>query len=231
VFLTRDYADAHYQARRERLIVIGMTCARPGRFCFCSSMGVDPMGAEAADVVLYQASDGYDWEPVTDTGRSLTGLLEDLLSAAGDVVREPAVGCQLQVRVDGLSEKLSGLFTDQAWDDLSSRCINCGICTYVCPSCHCFDIQVKNRGQEGSRFRCWDSCMYPEYNLMAGGHNTRASKRDRFRNRFLHKLEFFRERYGTFSCSGCGRCLVMCPNGISIVSVINRFGEVDPDVS
>jgi ferredoxin len=73
--------------------------------------------------------------------------------------------------------------------------------------------------------------MYPEYNLMAGGHNTRASKRDRFRNRFLHKLEFFRERYGTFSCSGCGRCLVMCPNGISIVSVINRFGEVDPDVS
>ena len=157
--------------------------------------------------------------------------MDGLLADAGDFARQPAAGCQLELRTRDLPARLSGLFDHPVWDELSSRCINCGICTYVCPSCHCFDIQVENRGQSGSRFRCWDSCMYQEYNLMAGGHNPRANKRDRFRNRFLDKLEFFPERYGSFGCSGCGRCVALCPNGISIVSIINRLGEVNADVS
>ncbi|MCX5780977.1 MAG: 4Fe-4S dicluster domain-containing protein, partial [Firmicutes bacterium] len=101
------------------------------------------------------------------------------------------------------------------------------ICTYSCPTCYCFDIQVKNWGEEGYRFRCYDSCMYKEYSLMAGGHNPREASVERFRNRFLHKLQFFNERYGTPLCTGCGRCIVVCPAGISIVSIINEIKEAE----
>jgi ferredoxin len=230
VFLTRGYVDANYQARREHLTVIGRVCAQPGPFCFCSSMGVDPMGADGADVLLYENPDEFGWEPVTAKGQALTDRFGYLLAEKTDFKKPSPAACRLTVEVQGLPGKLSGLFEHPVWDELAARCINCGVCTYICPTCHCFDIQVENHGNEGFRFRCWDSCMYPEYNLMAGGHNPREGKRDRFRQRFLHKLEFLKERYGIFGCTGCGRCVAMCPNGNNIVAVINKLKEVPADV-
>jgi ferredoxin len=137
---------------------------------------------------------------------------------------------QTQVDYEGVAEKLKGMFEHPIWEDLSSNCQNCGICTYVCPSCHCFDIQVKSWGEEGYRFRCWDSCMYGEYTAEAGGGNPRPTTKERFRNRFLHKLEFFSERYGYPLCTGCGRCIVACPTGINIVNIINEVKEASVDV-
>ncbi len=230
VFLRRGYVDTNYKARRDGLTVIGRDCLQPGPFCFCDSMGVDPMGADGADVLLHETTEEFGWEPLTEKGQALTLRLNDLLTEK-ELIRPESAGCRLEVNVAGLPEKLRGMFDSPVWDELSTFCMNCGVCTYICPVCHCFDIQVMNNGSSGCRFRCWDSCMYPEYNLMAGGHNPREGKRDRFRNRFLHKLEFFQERYGSFGCSGCGRCLVTCPHSLNMVLVINRLGEVKVDAS
>lgn len=227
VFLTRGYDDIAYKTRRDSLTIIANACYKPGPNCFCESMGVSPTEIESADVILREYSEeGYVWEAKTAKGEEITALIADFLEE--EEVKLPELEPFLrQVEYDGVAEKLKGMFEDPIWDRLSAPCQNCGICTYVCPTCYCFDIQVKTWGDEGYRFRCWDSCMYREYTQMAGGHNPRELSKERFRNRFLHKLQFFPERYGPSLCTGCGRCIVACPVGINIATIIQDIKEAE----
>ncbi len=225
VFRTRGYEDGYYQARRDNTVFIAQACYVPGPNCFCNAMGVDPL-RPAADVIIHDLGSAYAWEPLSARGEELTKLLGDLLNEQ-EVKLPEAKPFARQVSYDGLAEKLKDMFEHPIWERLSDPCQNCGICTYVCPTCYCFDIQVKTFGEEGYRFRCWDSCMYREYTLMAGGHNPREASMERFRNRFLHKLEFYKERYGDPLCIGCGRCLIACPAGISIVKIMEELKEVE----
>ncbi|MBO4352620.1 MAG: 4Fe-4S dicluster domain-containing protein, partial [Eggerthellaceae bacterium] len=124
-------------------------------------------------------------------------------------------------------DKLEGMYDHPIWDNLSIKCLNCGTCTYVCPTCHCFDISQENRRKDGVRFRCWDSCMFSEYTAMAGGHNPRPEKLERVRNRFMHKLNFFERRYGISLCVGCGRCVEKCPVALDITRLIDEIGATN----
>lgn len=225
VFRTRGYEDGFYRARRDNTVFISQACYEPGPNCFCNAMGVDPL-RPAADVIIHDMGNAYAWEPLSAKGEEITKLLGDLLKEQ-DAKLPDAKPFTRKVNYEGLAEKLKGMFEHPIWERLSDPCQNCGICTYVCPTCYCFDIQVKTFGEEGYRFRCWDSCMYREYTLMAGGHNPRETSMERFRNRFLHKLEFFKERYGNPLCIGCGRCLIACPAGISIVKIMEELKEVE----
>ena len=226
VFLTMGYVDSLYQARRENTTIVANACYKPGTNCFCSAMGLNPTEPANADVIIRDSGDAYIWESKTSKGESLTTALSSLLEDK-QVAAPQLQAFKQQVDYEGVPGKLKGMFEDQLWEELSQTCQTCGICTYVCPSCYCFDIQVKSWGEEGYRFRCYDSCMYSEYTQMAGGHNPRGDGRERFRNRFLHKLQFFKERYGKPLCTGCGRCIVACPAGISIARIINQIKEAD----
>lgn len=225
VFLTRGYEDTFYKKRRENTVFIANACYNPGRHCFCDSMGVNFAEPELADVILREYNEGYVWEVKTDKGEKVTGLLTDVIEE-NDVNLSVSKACTLKVDYEGVDKKLKGMFEHHMWERFSEPCQTCGICTYICPTCHCFDIQVKAWGEEGYRFRCWDSCMYREYTQMAGGHNPRETAKERFRNRFLHKLEFFNERYGKPLCTGCGRCVFACPSGVSIVKIIEEIRGV-----
>ncbi|HNX27908.1 MAG TPA: 4Fe-4S dicluster domain-containing protein [Syntrophomonadaceae bacterium] len=227
LFFTKEYEDEFYRSRRDNTVMIVNACYNPGTNCFCSSMGVSPDNPETADVLIHDVGDGdFAWEAKSAKGEAVTELIKELL-AEQEVTLPTLKAFKRKVDYEGVAEKLKDMFDHPMWEDLSYPCHNCGICTYMCPTCYCFDIQVKTTGEEGYRLRCWDSCMYREYSQMAGGHNPRELDKERFRNRFLHKLQFFPERYGEPLCTGCGRCIVVCPAGVNIVKIIEKVKEAD----
>ena len=116
-------------------------------------------------------------------------------------------------------------FDSATWDKLYKPCLACGTCTFVCPTCQCYDIKDYNTGNGVQRYRCWDSCMYSDFTMMAHGNN-RTSQLQRFRQRFMHKLSYFpKNNDGAYSCVGCGRCVDKCPASLNIVKVIKAFGK------
>ena len=226
VFLTRGYEDSFYKARRSANTIIANACYEPGANCFCNAMDVNSLDPIGADVILRDAGDGYVWEVKSAKGEAVTALIAELLEEKEAKLPE-AKPFTKKVDYTGVAAKLKGMFEHPLWDKLSEPCINCGMCTYVCPSCYCFDIQVKMWGDQGYRFRAWDSCMFEEYSREAGGGNPRGASKERFRQRFLHKLEFFQERYGTPLCTGCGRCIIVCPTDVNIVRIIDAVKEAE----
>lgn len=228
VFLTKGYVDEFYQAKRDRLTTIAIACTDPAEACFCDSMGVDPNGTPAADIQMRDLGDSYSVTAQTEKGQAViaawSGILEEGTAEAKNV------SCTLKVDSTNIKDKMAAYSkNDDFWDPVSIKCLNCGTCTYLCPTCYCFDIEQENRFKEGVRFRCWDSCMFSEYTEMAGGHNPRPSKTDRVRNRFMHKLSYFEDRYGKMLCVGCGRCVEKCPVALDITVLIDSVGGESHD--
>lgn len=222
-FLTKGYIDEFYQSKRTALVSVAIACNRTSDFCFCDSLYSSPNEAPNADVLLIQGEDGFEVHAQSEKGQELATLWGPFLSE-GSVQHEP-VSCAVQVNMEGVAEKLHTMFDDPMWDEVSTACLTCGSCTFICPTCHCFDISQARKKDEDARFRCWDSCMFKDYTLMAGNHNPREQKRNRVRQRFMHKLCFFEERYGSPLCVGCGRCLVDCPATMDITAIIDRVNE------
>jgi ferredoxin len=238
VFLSKSYIDEFYESRRSRLLTACIACSQPAPSCFCDSMGHSPASAPAADLMLWECEGGWLLSAQSDKGLAAAKAWAPFVRPMGggqaaDEEQPPtspqpvAVSCALKVDMSGVRAKLEGMFEHPIWDALAKKCLTCGTCTYVCPTCHCFDISQANRMSTGERFRCWDSCMFSAYTEMAGGHNPRAEKRSRVRQRFMHKLCFFEQRYGKTLCVGCGRCVTACPVALDITSLIDEIGAAD----
>ena len=152
------------------------------------------------------------------------------MQAAAESPATADVRCELRVDMTGVMQKLTQMGEHPIWEQAAKKCLTCGTCTFVCPTCYCFDISQENRMREGTRFRCWDSCMFSAYTEMAGGHNPRADKLPRVRQRFMHKLCFFEQRYGKSLCVGCGRCVEKCPVALDITVLIDEIGAAEPAI-
>jgi len=232
VYLT-DPIDRFYEARRKQGCIIALACAEPQLTCFCKPFGVDA-AEPGADITTWPAGDFLYWKANTEKGHALTKAVESQLDPAADTVAEE---CKADIRkkVDALpysqglplerfkAENLLELFEDPRWDELYKACLACGTCAFVCPTCQCYDIQDFDTGNGVQRFRCWDSCMYSDFTLMAHG-NPRTSQKERFRQRFMHKLVYSMANDGDYSCVGCGRCVNKCPVQLNIVKVIKSLG-------
>ncbi|PWM49774.1 MAG: sulfite reductase [Clostridiales bacterium] len=221
VFLDERHVDPQYLEKRKNTVIIALACNETKPSCFCESMDINRTEADkdVADVQVYESADSYAFMALSNKGEAVLAKIKDLGSEKE--IAAPKVSEQkIKVETKGLPEKLSGMFYDEIWNNFMFKCIGCGTCTFVCPTCYCFDINNKIRGDEGVKLRTWDSCMFDEYMLMAGGHNPRPTKKERVRNRFLHKLEYFYENYQMMLCTGCGRCLQKCPMNIDIVKFI-----------
>ena len=233
VFLS-DPVDTFYAARRDHGTVVALACHEPEESCFCKVFGVD-CADPVADVATWMIEDTLYWKPVTKKGEALTDSLEELLTE--DDAAEAKVEAE-QAAIRAIVEKLpySHLslegwngdvlmekFNSGLWDELYKPCLACGTCTFVCPTCQCYDIKDYNTGHGVQRYRCWDSCMYSDFTMMAHGNN-RTTQKERFRQRFMHKLVYFpANNDGMYSCVGCGRCVEKCPAALNIVKVIKAF--------
>ncbi len=237
VFLS-DPIDTFYAARRDHGTIVALACHEPEETCFCKVFGVDA-AHPAADVAAWMVEDTLYWKPETEKGQKLTEKLADLLEKAEDAGSETAVA-EEEEKIRSIIEELpySHLslegwngdvlmerFESPLWEELYKPCLACGTCTFVCPTCQCYDIKDYDTGHGVQRYRCWDSCMYSDFTMMAHGNN-RTSQKERFRQRFMHKLVYFpANNDGMYSCVGCGRCVEKCPASLNIVKVIKAFQE------
>ena len=237
VFLS-DPIDTFYAARRDHGTIVALACHEPEETCFCKVFGVDA-AHPAADVAAWMVEDTLYWKPETEKGQKLTEKLADLLEKAEDAGSETAVA-EEEEKIRAIIEELpySHLslegwngdvlmekFESPLWEELYKPCLACGTCTFVCPTCQCYDIKDYDTGHGVQRYRCWDSCMYSDFTMMAHGNN-RTSQKERFRQRFMHKLVYFpANNDGMYSCVGCGRCVEKCPASLNIVKVVKAFQE------
>lgn len=220
------HQDAFFQEKRRQTVLVGFTCDTMLSTCFCDRMGGSPLANEGLDLALSRTQDGFLVEVVSPKGESLVTGLELPQASKSDLAalaaRRQDLGRTDSTRLAALKScELNTLYEAPIWQPLGDSCINCGACTFICPTCYCFDIQDEVARGRGRRIRYWDSCMFPLYSLQTSGHNPRGKKVQRTRNRFLHKLKYFPDRFGPFSCVGCGRCVQDCPVNIDIREVLS----------
>ena len=239
VFLSEP-VDSFYEARRAHGIIVALACKEPEETCFCSVFGID-CAEPSADVAVWMTEEELYWKALTQKGERLTAQIAELFveteetqveeqkKAIREIV-EKLPNAQMSLEGwngDALKEK----FDSPLWEELYKPCLACGTCTFVCPTCQCYDIKDYDTGHGIKRYRCWDSCMYSDFTMMAHGNN-RTSQMQRFRQRFMHKLVYFpANNDGMYSCVGCGRCLEKCPSSLNIVKVIKAFEKQGGDKS
>lgn len=216
-------ADANYRERRERTVLVGLSCTRCRPECFCTSMGTSPDDPTHLDVMLTPVEGGYVVAAATEKG-------EALLAAAGLEEKEvslPGPPTPDRLPTEDLPRVFRALFGDAYWGRVADRCIHCNICAYVCPTCYCFDVRDYSRGNTAERVQSWESCQAPGFARLAGGYDPRSNKGAKLRQRFAHKFLYFPEAFdGSLSCTGCGRCVRSCPVNIDIREIISDLNKI-----
>jgi ferredoxin len=232
VFLSEP-ADSYYAEKREHGVIVTEACRRPSETCFCQSFGINP-SEPGGDISVWRDDEYIYLKPNTEKGeKTLSNVFETLEKAdendikpIKDEIKKILDRLPLKdVKTDGFGAGMTdALFEQPEWEQLSQSCLGCGTCTFVCPTCQCYDIKDCKTKDGVLRYRCWDSCMYSEFTKMSAG-QPRFTQKERFRQRFMHKLVYFPENNGgVFGCVGCGRCVASCPISMNIVKVIKTLG-------
>ena len=242
VYLNMNPVDSYYKNRRDHGTVITLACNEPAKTCFCSTYGIDASlnadkNGSKGDVSAWLSGDKYFFEANTEKGKAFIekakAVLKDEDTKAVDSLKK-----EISDKIEKLPfahldlSKFQGkdmlkIFNSKIWEKVSEPCVGCGTCTYVCPTCMCFDVRDFKTNNGIRQIRCWDSCMYNDFTQMAA-ENPRHTQKERSRQRFMHKLMYYPMAHeGLFSCVGCGRCLESCPVNMNVVKVIKAVQEDD----
>jgi sulfhydrogenase subunit beta (sulfur reductase) len=235
-----EFEDLYYWKRRNQAILVGLACnTPPSPNCFCLSVNGSPHSKEGLDILMTDLGDRYYVESLTEKGNKLINLAKKLFEEpkAKDkkdlekvhLDSEKKIKRQIK-EIKKIPPKLKGMFDSPFWDEEAMSCIRCGVCTYLCPTCHCFDISdevTSSSPLEGKRVRTWDTCQFPDFTMHSSGHNPRPDKASRLRQRILHKFQYFVEKYKNYQCTGCGRCISKCPVGIDIIEVLDKVRDYE----
>jgi ferredoxin len=234
VFLREEWKDPLYRARRQNAFIVAVNCMRPDGTCFCASMGTGPKATSGYDICLTELEDVFLVEIGSEAGRM----------AMANLPMQPASAFRLSAAQQGLEaarhkmgrtlpepEKLPEVLLNnleaEHWDKVAHRCMSCGNCTQVCPTCFCWDARDMTdlTMQKATRERVWDSCFNPDYSYVAGGGNTRPTTHARYRQWLTHKFASWYEQFDVSGCVGCGRCITWCPAKIDHVAEIAAIRE------
>ena len=233
VLLEGQFVDRDYAARRKDTFIVAVNCFEPGGTCFCVSMGSGPKAEAGYDLALTEILDGsHRFLVEVGTARGSDVLAELPRRSAEDGDRRAAAEA-----VEGAAQKmgrqldttdLRGLLArnleHERWDDVASRCLTCGNCTMVCPTCFCTSVEDVSdlAGEEAEHVRLWDSCFSLDHSYIHGG-SVRPSGRSRYRQWLTHKFGTWHDQFGTSGCIGCGRCISWCPVGIDVTEELSAI--------
>lgn len=220
IYLENGPVDPFYQRMRDNTRFILMGCPESFENCFCVSMGTNKI--DNYDAYIKASNDSVFIDSHWDK-------LDQYLKEAESLEVVPDYVCENEVSVDVPSHVPQAVFDSKLWDDYANRCIACGRCNFVCPTCTCFtmqDIHYKDNEKAGERRRVWASCHVDGYTDMAGGHGFRQDKGARMRFKVMHKIDDYNRRFGHQMCIGCGRCDDICPEYISFSNSINKVNAI-----
>jgi formate hydrogenlyase subunit 6/NADH:ubiquinone oxidoreductase subunit I len=217
-----DWDDLRYRARRERTTLVSFACTDPEPTCFCTSVGGSPHGRLQSDVLVFDSDTGGALVEVhTPKGEEFAKLLGEVIRPASDGLHpQEAVGPPARFNPAKVKQWLDNNFANEFLTKRSLACLGCGACTFLCPTCHCFDIVDEAVWNRGQRRRNWDSCSFALFTLHASGHNPRPDQFARFRQRIMHKFAYFPDRFGLAACVGCGRCVKACGVGRNLTDTL-----------
>lgn len=234
VLIGNAYADPRYRARRESVFIVAVNCSKAGGTCFCVSMETGPRVTDAYDLALTEIVSGEEFliDAASEAGRVLLANLpqrtatEKDIETANAIVARTAENMGRQMRSDDLRELLQRNLNHPRWDDVGERCLTCGNCTLVCPTCFCTSTEDESDVQRAttSRKRRWDSCFTLDFSYIHGG-SVRPTNRSRYRQWMTHKLSTWWDQFGTAGCVGCGRCITWCPVAIDITEEVRAIRE------
>lgn len=226
VFDNGTFADPGYLARRQQAFIVAVNCARPAGTCFCASMNTGPKATQGFDLVLTELIDEkrHDFliEAGSPKGAAILAKLTQQPATAADIsaaeaVTATAVRAMQREMVADVEPLLKRNLEHPRWDDVAQRCLTCGNCTMVCPTCFCTTVEdvTDLTGQSTERWRKWDSCFTIDFSYIHGG-SIRREGRSRYRQWMTHKLSTWHDQFNSSGCIGCGRCITWCPVGIDI---------------
>ncbi len=228
-FFTRDFIDENYIQKRKKLIVIGMD-SQPNENNFALSMGTE-YARDGFDIYLTELKDKYFVRIGTARGNEIIKKYTKASEASAGDFKEYdrymdnyRMKFNLNVDIKNFYDNFELIYNDEEfWKKIAKNCYSCGSCNLVCPTCFCFNVKddIELNLKKGNKTREWDSCMIPEYGLVAGGHNFRADKENRLKQRYRCKLKTFLDKFGKYACVGCGRCIEACLAKINIAEDIN----------
>ena len=239
VFMNGAMSDPHYRARRENAFIVAVNCGTAGGTCFCASMNTGPKADSGFDLALTELMEGgkhlFVVEAGSDKGRDVLSALPqrpakpEELKAAEAVVAKTASSMGRVMRSDDLHDLLLRNLDNSRWDNVAERCMTCGNCTMVCPTCFCMSVEDSSdlAGLETSRSRRWDSCFTMDHSYVHGG-SVHASAKSRYRQWLTHKLATWIDQFGSSGCVGCGRCITWCPVGIDITEEVAAIRNSEP---
>jgi sulfhydrogenase subunit beta (sulfur reductase) len=244
VFTGGQHSDAYYRAQRENLFIVAVNCGRAGKTCFCASMNTGPQAKSGFDLALTEVLEADRHYFVVETGSDAGADVLDAvphqpaseteIAAASQIVEQTAAQMGRSLDTDHLKEQLYSSYDHPHWDKVAARCLACGNCTLVCPTCFCTTVEdiTDLGGDSAERWRRWDSCFSLDFSYIVGG-SIRASAKSRYRQWLTHKLATWIDQFGTSGCVGCGRCITWCPVGIDITEearAIRTESETSGDV-
>jgi len=223
-----DYNDKFYLDRRAATTVVSISCTDCDECCFCTGLGLAPDSTQGSDILLTPLSENeYLVEACSDKGRELAeahkGLFDKGEGDKAAACKRATAKLPKPMDLAKIKTWLDAHFEDSLWKDISLKCLGCGCCTFICPTCHCFDIVDEPSGDRGVRRKNWDSCQFAQFTLHASGHNPRADRAARWRQRIMHKFKYYVDRFGPRSCVGCGRCIRECPVQMDLKDQLRRI--------
>ncbi|MCD4818752.1 MAG: 4Fe-4S dicluster domain-containing protein [Candidatus Cloacimonetes bacterium] len=226
------YNDPYWKQKYDSSLIFGLACNAPLSTCFCNWFDGGPFDEKGSDVFVIETDDHFIMNGISEKGKKF--LKEYKKDDKSDIDKEKIESLKQKaesylsekVDISNIYDKLNKIWDEPIWEEISSKCINCGACTFVCSTCHCFDVSDEGKSGKGQRIRLWDSCMFPIFTNEASGHNPRGVSVQRVKQRVMHKYNYFMDNYNEHLCTGCGRCVLVCPVNLDIREILKKIIKV-----